>query len=61
MAHIDVVLKSRLESPPYYYLFLYRGGQKIEKGTGQNVLAESDPLWVHVVSETEVYTITFRN
>lgn len=20
-----------------------------------------DPLWVHVVSETEVYTITFRN
>lgn len=25
--------------------------RKIEKGTGQNALAESDPLWVHMVLE----------
>lgn len=49
---------SRLGSPPYYYnvfSVFYWDGQKIEKGTGQNVLAESDPLQVHVVPETDVH------
>ncbi len=49
------------QSTVLFIFSLYWDGQKIESGSGQNVQAESDPLWEHVVSETEVYSITLRN
>lgn len=47
----------------YYYFFLFRDGQNIAKGTGQNLLMESDPLWGHGVPEklTSWYCLTAFN